>query len=222
MARRSSWATTAATSTRWRSAISWPSRGRTVRFLGKKEVFDAPVVGDAGAALGGIRVDRGTGSDEPLQAAEDALAAGEMVALMPQGTIPRGPAFFDPILKGRWGAMKLAHATGAPVIPVGIWGTETVWPRSAKVPNVTNVLSPPTVRIRVGEPVQIGGRRPRCRHRGDDVRHRPTCSRRRPVNRTPRPRRSWRRPIPRAASPTTSTRPRHTRATVAPAPTDTN
>ena len=44
--------------------------------------------------MGGIRVDRGTGSDEPLQAAADALEGGEMVAMMPEGTIPRGPAFF--------------------------------------------------------------------------------------------------------------------------------
>ena len=132
-------------------------RGRTIRFLGKKEVFDAPIVGDVAAAMGGIRVDRGTGSDEPLHAAEEALAAGEMVAIMPQGTIPRGPAFFDPELRGRWGAVKLAHASGAPIIPVGIWGTERVWPRSAKAPNVTNVLAPPTVRIQVGEPVDIKG-----------------------------------------------------------------
>jgi putative phosphoserine phosphatase/1-acylglycerol-3-phosphate O-acyltransferase len=132
-------------------------RGRPVRFLGKKEVFDAPVIGDFAAAMGGIRVDRGTGSDEPLHAAEEALNAGEMVAVMPQGTIPRGPAFFDPELKGRWGAVKLAHATGAPVIPVGIWGTEKVWPRSSKLPNVTNVFSPPTVWINVGEAVRIDG-----------------------------------------------------------------
>jgi len=76
---------------------------------------------------------------------------------MPQGTIPRGPAFFDPELQGRWGAVRLAHATGVPVIPIGLWGTEQVWPRSAKVPDLTNVLHPPTVRVRVGAPVALGG-----------------------------------------------------------------
>nr|MDQ3294575.1 HAD-IB family hydrolase [Actinomycetota bacterium] len=121
-------------------------RGRPVRFLGKKEVFDAPVVGAAMKAMGGIRVDRGTGSDEPLAEAAGALAAGQVVALMPEGTIPRGPAFFDPVLKGRWGAARLAAMSGAPVIPVGLWGTEQVWPRSSKAPNVLNVLKPPTVR----------------------------------------------------------------------------
>ena len=129
--------------------------GRAVRFLGKKEVFDAPVIGPLAAALGGIRVERGTGSDEPLRAATESLVAGDLVALMPQGTIPRGRAFFDPVLKGRWGAAKLAAQTKAPVIPIGIWGTEKVWPRNAKLPNITNVTSPPDVIIVVGAPVAL-------------------------------------------------------------------
>jgi putative phosphoserine phosphatase/1-acylglycerol-3-phosphate O-acyltransferase len=124
-----------------------------VRFLGKKEVFDAPVVGELATALGGIRVDRGSGSGAPLRAAERALAAGDLVALMPQGTIPRGRAFFDPVLRGRPGAARLAAATGAPVIPLGIWGTERVWPRSERLPDVTAVAHPPLVTVRVGPPV---------------------------------------------------------------------
>jgi putative phosphoserine phosphatase/1-acylglycerol-3-phosphate O-acyltransferase len=75
---------------------------------------------------------------------------------MPQGTIPRGPAFFDPVLQGRWGAARLAQMTAAPVIPLGLWGTEQVWPRSARLPDVMNVWSPPEVRIRVGTPVDLG------------------------------------------------------------------
>jgi putative phosphoserine phosphatase/1-acylglycerol-3-phosphate O-acyltransferase len=128
---------------------------RTVRFLGKKEVFDAPVVGQIASAMGGIRVERGTGSDAPLQAAAEALEAGDLVALMPQGTIPRGRAFYEPKLKGRWGAARLAAMTGAPVIPVGLWGTELVWPRSARVPNVLNVANPPEVSVTVGTPMKL-------------------------------------------------------------------
>ena len=30
----------------------------------------------------------------------------------PEGTIPRGPAFFDPELKGRWGAARIAARPG--------------------------------------------------------------------------------------------------------------
>ena len=134
-------------------AITLAKRGRPVRFLGKKEVFDAPIVGQLARAMGGIRVERGTGSDEPLAAAALALEAGEIVAMMPEGTIPRGPAFFDPVLEGRWGAARLAAMTGAPVIPVGLWGTEKVWPRSERLPNLLALRNPPKIRIRVGAPV---------------------------------------------------------------------
>jgi putative phosphoserine phosphatase/1-acylglycerol-3-phosphate O-acyltransferase len=129
--------------------------GRAPRFLGKKEVFDAPVIGPLAKALGGIRVDRGSGSGDPMREAARALEAGEVVALMPQGTIPRGRKFFEPTLEGRTGAARLAAATRAPVIPIGLWGTEQVWPRSARLPNITNIGNPPVVRTRVGYPVEL-------------------------------------------------------------------
>ena len=129
--------------------------GRPVRFLGKRELFDAPVLGWVARAIGGIPVDRGSGSDRPLREAEAALRAGEVVIVLPQGTIPRGDAFFDPVLHGKTGTARLAAATGAPVVPVGLWGTERVWPRSSQAPNVAAVGHPPTVRVRVGRPVPL-------------------------------------------------------------------
>lgn len=136
-------------------AITVARSGRTVRSLGKKEVFEAPVIGQLAAAMGGIPVNRSSGSDEPLAAAADALAGGELVAMMPQGTIPRGPVFFEPELKGRWGAARLAALTKAPVIPIGLWGTDKVWPRASRVPNVLNVSDPPQITVRVGDPVEL-------------------------------------------------------------------
>jgi putative phosphoserine phosphatase/1-acylglycerol-3-phosphate O-acyltransferase len=96
-----------------------------------------------------------------LQEAARALRAGELVVLMPQGTILRGEAFFDPVLVGRSGAARLAAMTRAPVIPIGLWGTENVWPRSSRLPNVTNVLHPPRVTTRVGGPVPLAYDDPR-------------------------------------------------------------
>lgn len=128
--------------------------GRVARFLGKKEVFDVPLVGVVARWAGGIRVDRGTGSSEPLEHAAKALKAGEVIMLMPEGTIPRGPAFFEPELKGRWGAAKLAAMTKAPVIPLGLWGTEKVWPRSSRLPNMSP-LNRPLVTITGGPPVEL-------------------------------------------------------------------
>jgi putative phosphoserine phosphatase / 1-acylglycerol-3-phosphate O-acyltransferase len=113
-------------------------------------------VGQITRALGGISVDRGSGSDQPLRDAQRALEAGELVVILPQGTIPRGKAFFDPVLRAKTGTARLAALTGAPVVPIGLWGTERVWPRSARVPTVTSLAHPPTIRVRVGAPVRLG------------------------------------------------------------------
>ncbi len=129
--------------------------GRNGRFLAKKEVVNAPVVGQIVKAFGTISVDRGSGSAQPLDLAAQALAAGEVIVILPQGTIPRGEAFFDPQLSGRPGVARLAAMSGAPVIPVGLWGTERVWPRNAKVPNMANVTSPPLVLAKAGKAVPM-------------------------------------------------------------------
>lgn len=66
--------------------------GRTGRFLGKKEIFDVPIMGPVMKALGGIRVDR-QGTDDttkgdaldPLMLAANAIAGGESSASSPRG-----------------------------------------------------------------------------------------------------------------------------------------
>jgi putative phosphoserine phosphatase/1-acylglycerol-3-phosphate O-acyltransferase len=128
---------------------------RPVRFMAKQEIFDAPVVGRLARVLGGIAVDRGSGSSDPMSRASAALRAGEVVIVLPQGTIPRGDAFFDPILSGKTGAARLAAETGAPLVPIGVWGTEEVWPRSSKLPNMRALGHPPMVTVRVGAPVDL-------------------------------------------------------------------
>jgi putative phosphoserine phosphatase/1-acylglycerol-3-phosphate O-acyltransferase len=126
---------------------------RPVRFLAKQEMFEVAVVGWMLKAIGGIPVDRGSGSGEPLRAAEASLRAGEVVVVLPEGTIPRGEAAFDPVLHGKTGAARLAAATGAPVVPIGLWGTERVWPRASRLPNVIGVHD---VTVVVGPAVPLG------------------------------------------------------------------
>jgi putative phosphoserine phosphatase/1-acylglycerol-3-phosphate O-acyltransferase len=45
--------------------------------------------------------------------------------------------------------------TRAQVIPIGVWGTERVWPRNSQVPQIWNVMNPPTVTTRVGPAVEL-------------------------------------------------------------------
>ncbi|NNE72088.1 MAG: HAD-IB family hydrolase [Acidimicrobiales bacterium] len=136
-------------------ATALAQAGRPARPLAKKELFDSPLVGPLVAAFGAIPVDRGTGSDAPLEQAAEALAAGEVVVILPQGTIPRGRQFFEPELVGKRGVAQLARMSGAPVVPIGIWGSEHVWPRSARVPAVWNLIDPPKVQVKIGPRVEL-------------------------------------------------------------------
>lgn len=132
--------------------------GRTARFLGKKELFDVPGLGSFFRAGGGISVDRrqeDPDSPDAFASAMRSLAGGELLAMMPEGTIPRGIHFFEPGMSGFTGAARLAHLSRVPVIPFAITGTEKVWPRSSRVPRMLNLLDPPEVTMTFGEPVEL-------------------------------------------------------------------
>lgn len=132
--------------------------GRGASFLAKREIFDVPLLGPVMRMLGGVRVDRDhrdPNSADPLEEAAVALAGGDLVGVMPQGTIPRGLDFFSDELQGYPGTARLAAMSKAPVIPFAIAGTEVVWPRSASVPNVLTFLNPPTVVVNIGTPVPL-------------------------------------------------------------------
>lgn len=129
-------------------------RGRKFRYLGKKEMFDAPVVGQAMKILGQIQVDRGSGDAAPLQQAVEALQRGEAIGIFPQGTIPRGEEFYSE-LRARTGVARLAVESEVPVVPVALWDTEKVWPRNTRVPKVTELLARRPVYAKVGEPMTL-------------------------------------------------------------------
>lgn len=129
--------------------------GRKPRFLGKREIFDAPVIGQAARVAGQIPVDRGSGSQRPIEEALEALVLGECIVIFPQATIPRGEEFFSSHLAAKTGVARLALQSGAPVVPVGLWGTERVWPRRRRLPKLTAPLLRPTVHVRVGGPLYL-------------------------------------------------------------------
>jgi 1-acyl-sn-glycerol-3-phosphate acyltransferase len=104
--------------------------GRRPRFLGKAELFDNWFTGMVLRGAGQIPVRRGTGDQGPLDAATRALAAGEVVVIYPEGTVTKN-ADFSP-MRAKTGVVRLALASGAPVLPVATWGGQAVWQKSGK------------------------------------------------------------------------------------------
>jgi 1-acyl-sn-glycerol-3-phosphate acyltransferase len=117
---------------------------RQLHFVAKEELWRFAPVGAVMDALGAIRVGRGRGDHGALAAAEERLAAGELVVLFPQGTtIPRGER---PWLRG---AARLALRTGAPILPVALVHTEKV------LRPVRPRVGLPSVIVLVGEPITV-------------------------------------------------------------------
>lgn len=98
-------------------------RGRRTRFLTKDELFAKPVLGGLLRRAGMIPVNRGTADAAgSLVAAEQSLGRGRCVAVFPEGTISPD---LDP-MAGKTGTARLAAATGAVVVPIGLWGLHRV------------------------------------------------------------------------------------------------
>ncbi|WP_394276704.1 lysophospholipid acyltransferase family protein [Luteococcus sp.] len=103
------------------------SSGRWPRFLGKSDLWSTPVVGFFARGCRQIPVERNTiRAGDSLKAAREALDAGEMVAIYPEGTITADPETWP--MTARTGAARLALETRCPVLPVGQWGANHFMP----------------------------------------------------------------------------------------------
>lgn len=112
---------------------SWlmPRLGRRIHWLGKKELFDWPVVGWA-AANGGVHpVDRGGADIDAFRLAQRILDEGHILFVFPEGT--RSPD--GQLQKAQDGVAVLAIRTGAPIVPLAIAGSNRVWPKGQKFPH---------------------------------------------------------------------------------------
>lgn len=105
--------------------------GRRPRFLAKRELFDARVVGTVLRGAHQISVERGTGDRSPIDDAARAVEQGEVVVVYPEGTTTTTNEDFSPG-RGKTGAVRLSIATGIPILPVATWGGQFVWRKSGR------------------------------------------------------------------------------------------
>src|SRR6201996_5140325 len=98
--------------------------GRIPRFMIKSGVFDKPILGAIMRGSKQIPVARGTAdAAKSLDAAVDALTAGEAVIIYPEGTITRDPDQWPMQAKSGVARLILA-APHVPVVPIGQWGSQ--------------------------------------------------------------------------------------------------
>jgi 1-acyl-sn-glycerol-3-phosphate acyltransferase len=122
--------------------------GRRVTFLAKAEYWEQPFKRFwLGTLAGQIPVERGTDTaaaalDEGLRV----LELGGLIGIHPEGTRSPDGRMYRP----KTGVARLAAASGAPVVPVGVVGTLEVLPKGRSVPRFGR-----TITFTFGEPLRF-------------------------------------------------------------------
>jgi len=118
---------------------------RRLRYMGKDSMWKYRWSAWFFDSLGGFPVHRGEPDRQALRTCEQVLSAGEPLVVFPEGTRQSGPiieSVFD-------GVAYLALRTGAPIVPVGIGGSEGAMPKGARF------IKPVKVQLLVGAPLAV-------------------------------------------------------------------
>ena len=128
---------------------------RKVVFLAKEDYFTGTGVKGALVrgwfeGIGMVPVDRDDtkAALASLDIALDVLGRGEAFGIYPEGTRSRDGRLY----RGRTGVAHLALTSGAPVVPVGLTGTENIQPVGSTMPRLADVT------VRFGRPLRFEGR----------------------------------------------------------------
>lgn len=134
-------------------AVSTGRRARRMtRFLVAAEFFDKRRFGWALRLYRQIPLRRGASDATALDEAVSTVAGGALAGIFPEGRVNSQPE--NGLQRGRTGVARIALAANAPVVPVGIWGTQDRWPRDG-----LHARRPfrPVVALAYGEAVQPSG-----------------------------------------------------------------
>lgn len=120
---------------------------RTTHYMAKIELFNVFLLGGIMRKAGAFPVRRGEGDRESLRNAEKLLAQGETLVVFPEGH----RSGTGQLQAGHPGTAYIALRSGAPVIPVAIFGTQNTLKGLRYGPFA------PKVTVRYGKPIQFQG-----------------------------------------------------------------
>ena len=134
------------------AGVFWWRFRIAVRFVIAAEFFRNRVFGPVLRLFDQVPIHRGTHDVNAIAEAVEAARTRSLVGIFPEGRVNPEPD--GPLQTGRTGAARIALASGAPVIPVGIAGTQRRWPRSGlrwSRPLRSRVV------VSIGEPIELEG-----------------------------------------------------------------
>ena len=140
-----------------------PSLPRSIYYMARRSLYDAPVFGWLIRAVKTLPVERGGGERVLMRMALDVLSRGEGLLVFAEGT--RSPD--GEVKPFTAGFALLAARAKVPIVPVGVHGGFEAWPRHRLLPRfgVTHVA--------FGEPLPPpGAQKGACRATAEETRQR--------------------------------------------------
>jgi 1-acyl-sn-glycerol-3-phosphate acyltransferase len=126
---------------------------RKLFFMTKDEMWKNERLGKLLLSVGAFPVHRESADREALQRAEEVLRKDSVLVLFPEGTRREGLVIED-LMEG---AAFLSARTGAPIVPIGIGGSDLAMPKGQAIPK------PRTIQVVIGPaippPPRTGGGR---------------------------------------------------------------
>lgn len=117
---------------------------RRIIWMAKKELFDTPVIGIFYHLYGLIPVKRDEADLKAVRRSQQALNRGQVLGMFPEGTRSKDRRLHE----AEPGTALLALRAKVPILPMGIWGTETI-----RVPR--DIIGRSRIEMKIGKPFTL-------------------------------------------------------------------
>jgi 1-acyl-sn-glycerol-3-phosphate acyltransferase len=124
---------------------------RMVFYMGKAELFKVGVVHALFRHLGAFPVYRGEHDAWAMDHAREILAAGQIVAMFPEGTRSRGKG----LTLAKPGAARLAIEMGCPLVAVSVDGIQYLFKTFPRRTRVRVVIAPALIPTAADSPISL-------------------------------------------------------------------
>lgn len=125
--------------------VLWHVAPRHLCFMGRADIVDIPIVGAIARLAKMVPIKQRTADRSGLKLAIETVQRGEALAIFPEGELSES-SDLQPFLPG---VLLILRQTRAPVLPVGIVGTNRILPYGKLVPKPAFGI----VRVRFGQPI---------------------------------------------------------------------
>lgn len=120
-------------------------------FIAGAKLSDDPVTNLGTKLVKNIQIKPNTADKDAITNMVKLLKSGESMVMFPEGTRSRSGS----MIEAKKGILLIARLTKAPIVPIGLWGTEKALPINEGGSMANETWNHADVHVRIGEPITL-------------------------------------------------------------------